>query len=76
VEKELPNGAFNAPALLQPDEARGRRTFLVKQHDYKGGMLLDGAVIGTEGTSPPGSRCVIWQWAVGWPPTHTFRHIE
>jgi hypothetical protein len=30
VEKGSPDGAFNAPALLQSGEARGRRAFPVK----------------------------------------------
>jgi hypothetical protein len=71
MEKGSPHGAFNALALLQPDEAGGQCAFPIKQHDYGGGMLSDGAATGTEEASHPGSRRVIWRWAVGWPPPLT-----
>jgi hypothetical protein len=59
MEKGSSDSAFNTSALLQPGEARVRCGFPVKQHNYKGGVLSDGAVTGTEGASPPGSRRVI-----------------
>jgi hypothetical protein len=71
VKKGSPDGAYNSPALLQPGEARGLRAFPVKQYDYKGGLLSDGAMTRIEGASPPRSRRVIWRWAVGWSPLLT-----
>jgi hypothetical protein len=61
VGKGSHDNAFNAPALLQPGEARERRPFPVKPHDYGGGVLLDGAATGIKGASPPGSRRVVWR---------------
>jgi hypothetical protein len=47
--RNSPVGAFNAPALLQSCENQGQHAISVKQHDYVGGVLTDGAVIRIEG---------------------------
>jgi hypothetical protein len=79
MEKGSLDDTFNAPALLQLGEARGRSAFPVKQHDYGGGVLSNGVVTRIKAASPPGSRHVIWRWAVGWlppptPPVTSDRH--
>jgi hypothetical protein len=74
MEKGSSDGAFNVPALLQPGEARGRRAFPIKQHNYGGGVLSDSTAIKIEGASPPKSRHLAMGGGVA-PTTHTSRHI-
>jgi hypothetical protein len=49
------------PPYCNRGEARGRRVFHVKPHDYGGAVLSNGAETGTKGASPPGSRRVVWR---------------
>jgi hypothetical protein len=75
VGNESSDGAFNAPSLLQPSEARGWCAFPVKSYDYGGGVLSDGAMTRIKGASPPGSRRPAIGGGVA-PATCTSRHVD
>jgi hypothetical protein len=69
--RDSPIGAFNVPTLLRPGEAQGRCAFPVKQHDYGGGVLIDGAVTRTEGAPLSGHVLSSGNGRFGGPPPPT-----